>query len=186
MFSAAVWSLEPGPAAPARRQDHAARAHPRTACRIPGSRWGIDNPDSVYRVIPISGSERYVIRGRVAERRHDRELLHALGREDEHDRRALGARPRARRRSPLHDHRRQRPDGRPAEPHPLVSRGARVLHPRRAARLGAGRAATSSRSSGSAARPATPPRTRDEQAELTAALHAPLRRLHPEDRARAC
>jgi hypothetical protein len=36
---------------------------------IPGSRWGIDNPDSIYRVIPISGEERYVIRGRVAERR---------------------------------------------------------------------------------------------------------------------
>jgi hypothetical protein len=32
---------------------------------IPGSRWGLDNPDSVYRVIPISGDERYVIRGRV-------------------------------------------------------------------------------------------------------------------------
>jgi hypothetical protein len=36
---------------------------------IPGSRWGIDNPDSVYRVIPISGDERYCIRGRVAQRR---------------------------------------------------------------------------------------------------------------------
>ena len=33
---------------------------------IPGSRWGLDNPDTVYRVIPISGDERYVIRGRVA------------------------------------------------------------------------------------------------------------------------
>src|SRR5271170_7527805 len=33
--------------------------------RIPGTRWGIDNPDSVYRVIPISGDERYEIRGRV-------------------------------------------------------------------------------------------------------------------------
>ena len=32
---------------------------------IPGSRWGLDNPDTVYRVIPISGDERYVIRGRV-------------------------------------------------------------------------------------------------------------------------
>ena len=36
---------------------------------IPGSRWGIDNPDSVYRVIPISGDERYEIRGRVGEHR---------------------------------------------------------------------------------------------------------------------
>src|SRR5271170_1671794 len=32
---------------------------------IPGSRWGLDNPDTVYRVIPISGDERYVIRGKV-------------------------------------------------------------------------------------------------------------------------
>ena len=44
-------------------------AHALDGARIPGSRWGIDNPDSIYRVIPISGSERYVIRGRVAERR---------------------------------------------------------------------------------------------------------------------
>jgi hypothetical protein len=36
---------------------------------IPGSRWGIDNPDSVYRVIPISGDERYEIHGRVGEHR---------------------------------------------------------------------------------------------------------------------
>jgi hypothetical protein len=33
--------------------------------QIPGSRWGLDNPDTVYRVIPISGDERYVIRGKV-------------------------------------------------------------------------------------------------------------------------
>ena len=33
---------------------------------IPGSRWGLDNPDTVYRVIPISGDERYVIKGKVA------------------------------------------------------------------------------------------------------------------------
>jgi hypothetical protein len=36
---------------------------------VPGSRWGLDNPDSVYRVIPIGGAERYEIRGRVSERR---------------------------------------------------------------------------------------------------------------------
>jgi hypothetical protein len=36
---------------------------------VPGSRWGIDNPDSVYRVIPIDGAERYVIRGRVPDPR---------------------------------------------------------------------------------------------------------------------
>lgn len=36
---------------------------------VPGSRWGLDNPDSVYRVIPIDGAERYVIRGRVPDPR---------------------------------------------------------------------------------------------------------------------
>jgi hypothetical protein len=36
---------------------------------VPGSRWGLDNPDSVYRVIPISGAERYRIHGRVPEQR---------------------------------------------------------------------------------------------------------------------
>jgi hypothetical protein len=43
--------------------------HPVGEQEIPGSRWGIDNPDSVYRVIPISGDERYVIRGRVGANR---------------------------------------------------------------------------------------------------------------------
>jgi len=36
---------------------------------VPGSRWGLDNPDSVYRVIPIDGAERYVIRGSVPDPR---------------------------------------------------------------------------------------------------------------------
>jgi hypothetical protein len=36
---------------------------------VPGSRYGLDNPDSIYRVIPIDGCERYRIRGRVAGRR---------------------------------------------------------------------------------------------------------------------
>ena len=68
MFSAAVWSSN---------QD---KLRPKVSCitrlahlvegrRIPGSRWGIDNPDSVYRVIPISGEERYEIHGRVGEHR---------------------------------------------------------------------------------------------------------------------
>ncbi len=68
MFSAAIWSSNQDP------------GHPKVTCitrlehqldgmRIPGSRWGIDNPDSIYRVIPISGSERYEIRGRVGEHR---------------------------------------------------------------------------------------------------------------------
>jgi hypothetical protein len=68
MYSAAVWSSN---------QD---KLRPKVTCitrlghqvagrQIPGSRWGIDNPDSVYRVIPISGDERYEIRGRVGANR---------------------------------------------------------------------------------------------------------------------
>ena len=68
VFGAIVWSLNTDPERPAvvtiSRVPHRLRGH-----RIPGSRWGIDNPDSVYRVIPINGAERYVIRGRVSERR---------------------------------------------------------------------------------------------------------------------
>lgn len=68
MFSATIWSSNQDP------------RHPKVTCitrlehevdgqRIPGSRWGIDNPDSIYRVIPIAGDERYEIRGRVGEHR---------------------------------------------------------------------------------------------------------------------
>src|SRR6201995_826664 len=65
MFSAAVWSsnqdkLRPNVSCITRL------AHPVDGHRIPGSRWGIDNPDSVYRGIPISGDEPYEIHGRVA------------------------------------------------------------------------------------------------------------------------
>jgi hypothetical protein len=28
---------------------------------VPGSRWGIDNPDNVYRIIPVDGSSKYEI-----------------------------------------------------------------------------------------------------------------------------
>jgi hypothetical protein len=68
MFSAAVWSLNQDPLRP-KVTCITRLAHRLGDLQIPGSRWGIDNPDSIYRVIPISGSERYVIRGRVAERR---------------------------------------------------------------------------------------------------------------------
>ena len=68
MFSAAVWSLNQDPLRP-KVVCITRLAHRLGDLRIPGSRWGIDNPDSIYRVIPISGDERYVIRGRVAERR---------------------------------------------------------------------------------------------------------------------
>jgi len=68
MFSAAVWSLNQDPLRP-KIICITRLAHRLGDLEIPGSRWGIDNPDSIYRVIPISGGERYVIRGRVAERR---------------------------------------------------------------------------------------------------------------------
>jgi len=68
MFSAAVWSLNQDPLRP--KVICITRLAHRVGERaVPGSRWGIDNPDSIYRVIPISGSERYRIRGRVAKRR---------------------------------------------------------------------------------------------------------------------
>jgi hypothetical protein len=68
MFSAAVWSSNADPLRP-KVTCITRLAHEVDGRRVPGSRWGIDNPDSVYRVIPISGEERYVIRGRVGEHR---------------------------------------------------------------------------------------------------------------------
>lgn len=68
MFSAAVWSSNQDKLRP-KVSCITRLAHPVEGRRIPGSRWGIDNPDSVYRVIPISGDERYEIRGRVGEHR---------------------------------------------------------------------------------------------------------------------
>lgn len=68
MFGAAIWALNQDPLYP--KVTTISRVpHSLLGERIPGSRWGIDNPDSVYRIIPISGDERYVIRGRVAEKR---------------------------------------------------------------------------------------------------------------------
>jgi len=68
MFGAVVWALNRDPLYPRviaiTRLEHEVDGR-----RIPGSRWGIDNPDSVYRVIPVSGDQRYLIRGRVYERR---------------------------------------------------------------------------------------------------------------------
>ncbi|MYH89092.1 MAG: hypothetical protein F4125_11125, partial [Acidimicrobiaceae bacterium] len=68
MFSAAVWSSNQDPLRPKvtciTRLAHTVEGH-----EIPGSRWGIDNPDSIYRVIPISGDEKYRISGRVGRNR---------------------------------------------------------------------------------------------------------------------
>jgi hypothetical protein len=68
MFSAAVWSSNQDKLRP-RVSCITRLGHPVDGRSIPGSRWGIDNPDSVYRVIPISGDERYEIRGRVGANR---------------------------------------------------------------------------------------------------------------------
>jgi len=68
VFGAIIWSLNTDPERPA-VVTISRIPHKLGGLDIPGSRWGLDNPDSIYRVIPISGSERYVIRGRVPEHR---------------------------------------------------------------------------------------------------------------------
>jgi hypothetical protein len=68
MFSAAVWSSNQDKLRP-KVSCITRLGHPVSGRHIPGSRWGIDNPDSVYRVIPISGDERYEIHGRVGPNR---------------------------------------------------------------------------------------------------------------------
>ncbi len=167
MFSATIWSSNQDP------------LHPKVTCitrlehevdglRIPGTRWGIDNPDSIYRVIPISGDERYEIRGRVGEHRMTENYFtlwdDSMGTEgllNGHDlvteRRRL-----------VRGHRRRRPGRRPAEP--------RAVDARR-------RTSSTSATSCSTGRtddpnwleivrlgppPSTPPLTDDEQAQRTA------------------
>ena len=68
MFSAAVWSSNQDTLRP-KVSCITRLAHPVQGRAIPGSRWGIDTPDSVYRVIPIAGDERYEIHGRVGQNR---------------------------------------------------------------------------------------------------------------------
>ena len=68
MFCAAVWSLNQDPQRP-RVVTITRLAHALRGRRVPGTRYGLDNPDSIYRVIPIDGRERYLIRGRAPERR---------------------------------------------------------------------------------------------------------------------
>ncbi len=68
MFSAAIWSSNQDPLRP-KVTCITRLAHEVEGVRIPGTRWGIDNPDTVYRVIPISGDERYEIRGKVGANR---------------------------------------------------------------------------------------------------------------------
>lgn len=68
MFGAAIWALNQDPLYP-KVITITRLSHQLGETTIPGSRWGIDNPDSVYRVIPISGEQRYEIRGRVYQRR---------------------------------------------------------------------------------------------------------------------
>lgn len=68
MFSAAIWSSNQDKMRP-KVSCITRLSHPVAGRAIPGSRWGIDNPDSVYRVIPISGEQRYEIHGRVGKNR---------------------------------------------------------------------------------------------------------------------
>ena len=68
MYCAAVWSLNQDPQRPKAVTITRLR-HRVDDLEVPGSRYGLDNPDSIYRVIPIDGSERYRIHGRVAKRR---------------------------------------------------------------------------------------------------------------------
>src|SRR5262249_36496121 len=68
MVAAIVWSLNQDPLYP-RVVTITRLAHRLAGRDVPGSRWGLDNPDSIYRVIPIRGQDRYEIRGRVPERR---------------------------------------------------------------------------------------------------------------------
>jgi hypothetical protein len=68
MFAAIVWSLNQDPLYP-RVVTITRLAHRLAGRDVPGTRWGLDNPDSVYRVIPISGAERYLIHGGVPEHR---------------------------------------------------------------------------------------------------------------------
>jgi hypothetical protein len=64
VFGAIIWSLNTDPERPAVITISRV-PHKLGSLAIPGSRWGIDNPDSVYRVIPIDGAAKYVIRGRI-------------------------------------------------------------------------------------------------------------------------
>jgi hypothetical protein len=68
VFGAIIWSLNTDPQRPA-VVTITRIPHKLQGVDVPGSRWGLDNPDSVYRVIPIDGAERYVIRGSVPEPR---------------------------------------------------------------------------------------------------------------------
>lgn len=68
MFSAAIWSSNQDKLRP-KVTCITRLGHPVAGKAVPGSRWGIDNPDTVYRVIPISGDERYEIHGRVGDNR---------------------------------------------------------------------------------------------------------------------
>ena len=68
MFSAAIWSSNQNPLRP-KVTCITRLEHPVDGRRVPGSRWGIDNPDSVYRVIPVEHGSEYVLRGSVGAHR---------------------------------------------------------------------------------------------------------------------
>jgi len=127
MFSAAVWSSNQDKLRP-KVTCITRLAHPVDGRNIPGSRWGIDNPDTVYRVIPISGEERYEIRGRVGQHRMTENFFTLwdahMGTVNVLNGAPCGSNPTAATPSPWTPS-----PQRPAEPCADFGRGARVLHP---------------------------------------------------------
>ena len=64
MFGAVVWALNQNPVSP--KVTTISRVpHINGERSIPGSRWGIDNPDSIYRVIPVDVDQSYIISGQL-------------------------------------------------------------------------------------------------------------------------
>ena len=135
MFSAAVWSSN---------QD---KLRPKVSCitRLGSPRRGprdsritLGHRQSRQRLPGDSDLRRRALRDPRTRRREpdDGELLHAVGREHGHRRRAQRAHHGGRFRRVVPDHRRFRPRGRSAQPRPDHTGSARVLHPRRAAQLG--------------------------------------------------
>ena len=136
MFSAAVWSSNTDKLRP--KVSCITRiGHPVAGRAIPGSRWGIDNPDSVYRVIPISGDERYVIRGRVGPHRMTENYFTLWDAKHGYRGRTERSHHGGRAGRLVHHHRRLRARGDRPNHVQTTPVGPRVLHPRCVAALGA-------------------------------------------------
>ena len=64
MFGAVIWALNQNPLNP-KVITISRIPHFNNERSIPGSRWGIDNPDSIYRVIPVDAKQSYMITGQI-------------------------------------------------------------------------------------------------------------------------